>query len=216
MISVAILDNGEPNVIQLTFENLYEEIKDIYGAELLVKDAWFDLSDIKNRYVCFVEPDCLVEKGYFKSQMEKFKEKGYSRNMGIMAASTAVCYWDNKIYGYSVGKTIQGILPVLKPSSRIPHTVEIAYIPGAIIRVSMLKTILEEMKAINYENMVKLSVDLSMAFWRKSAASDGKGYRVYMNPRTSYLTTEDYVNGISNHDANMSTEILNLFAKESI
>lgn len=214
MISVVILDNGEHNVVQLTFENLYKELKDIYGSELLIKDKWFNLENIKNRYVCFVEADCLVESGYFEAMLEKFKEKGYSRNMAMMSSSTSVNYWNNKIYGYHLGE-LDGIVPNRQPKSRVPFTVEVAYIPGAIIRVSMLKTILKD---FNHQtnDLVYLSSELSMAFWKKSAESQGKGYRIYLNPRISYLTTEGYVNDLGKFNPNLTDNVMNLFAKESI
>lgn len=215
MLSVVILNNGEANVIQLTFENLYKELKDIYGSELLVKDKWFDLEHIRNRYVCFVEADCLVEPGFFKSQMEKFLEKGYSRNMAMMSASTSVCYWDNKIYGYRLDERNDGLVPNRQPKSRVPFTVEVGYIPGAIIRVSMLKTILKDFDN-QTQDLVYLSSELSMAFWRKSAEAQGKGYRVYLNPRTSYLTTEDYVNDLGKFETSANDSVMSLFSKESI
>jgi len=215
VVSVIILNSGEPNVIQLTFENLYKELKDIYGSELLIRNKWFDLEGIKNRYVCFVEADCLVEPGYFKSQLEKFQEKGYSRNMAIMSASTSINYWNNKIYGYQVNTDSYGIYPNRAPKSRVPFTVEIAYIPGSIIRVSMLKTVLKNFTH-QTEDLVYLSSELSMAFWRKSAESQGKGYRIYLNPRTSYLTTESYVNDLGKFDTRVNDNVMSLFAKESI
>jgi hypothetical protein len=72
MVSVVIRDNGEQSVIQYTFEKLYTELKDILGSELLVKKDW-EIAHIKNRFVCFVEPDCLVSEGYFKKQLELFE-----------------------------------------------------------------------------------------------------------------------------------------------
>lgn len=215
MVSVVILNNGEPSVVQLTFENLYKELKDIYGSELLIKDKWFDLEGIKNRYVCFVEADCLVEPGYFVSQLEKFQEKGYSRNMAVMSSTTSINYWHNKIYGYQINTQSYGISPNRKPKSRVPFTVEVAYIPGAIIRVSMLKTILKD---FNHQtaDLVYLSSEISMALWHKSAECQGKGYRIYLNPRTSYLTTEDYVNDLGKFDPQVNNNVMSLFSKESI
>lgn len=213
MISVVILDNGEANVTQLTFENLYKELKDIYGSELLIKKDWFDLDSLKNRYVCFVEADCLVEPGYFESMLEKFKEKGYSRNMAIMSSVTSINYWNNRIYGYRVDE--YGIVPNREPKSRVPFCVEVAYIPGAIIRLSMLKTILKDFNHQS-KDLVYLSSELSMALWKRSALNQGKGYRIYLNPRTSYLTTEGYVNDLGRFDINATDNVMSLFAKESI
>ena len=75
MLSVVILDSNEPNVIKLTYENLFKEIKQIPDAELLVSPDWFDaLPAINNKYVCFVEADCLVSSGYFSSQIGLFQK----------------------------------------------------------------------------------------------------------------------------------------------
>lgn len=217
MVSVIILDNGEPNVVQLTFENLYKELKDIYGSELLIRDKWFDLEDIKNRYVCFVEADCLVSPGYFKSQLEGFTKKGFSRNMGIMASATAVNYWDNQIYGYSIGEGIQRIIPSRNKKSSNSFTTQIAYIPGAIMRMTMLKACLKDLDVKDIQgDLVYLSMILSMTFWERSALSSGKGYRVCLNPKVSYLTTEDYVNDMGNFSIFVSPEVTNLFKRESI
>lgn len=214
MVSVIILNNGEDSVVQMTFEDLYKELKDINGSELLIKDNWFDLENIKNRYICFVEADCLVERGYFHSMLEKFKEKGYSRNMALMSSSTSISYWNNKIYGYHLNES-GGITPNREPKSRVPFTVEVAYIPGSIIRMSMLESILKDFDH-QTKDLVKLSSEMSIALWKKSAQSQGKGYRIYLNPRTSYLSTENYVNDLGQFETSVTDSILSLFGKESI
>lgn len=205
MVSVIILDNNEPNVVQLTFDNLYSELKDISGSELLIKKNWFDLDEIKNRYVCFVESDCLVEKGYFQLQLERFKEKGFSRLMGIMSSTTAVNYWHNKIYGYRMDNRV---MPNRQPKSSVPFSVQIAYIPGSILRMTMLRAVLKDIDIKN-NDLVFLSTQLSIAFWKR-------GYRVYLNPNVSYLTTEDYTNDIGNFGVSVPREVTNMFSRESI
>lgn len=217
MLSVVILDGGEPNVTQLTFENLYKELKDIYGSELLIKDKWFELDDIKNRYVCFVEPDCLVSEGFFKAQLEGLNTKGYARQIGIMSSATSVCYWNNKIYGYKTDIDLMGVMPNREQKSFSPFTVQVAYIPGSIIRLSMLKTCMKDLEIkVLHKDLVFLSYELSMAFWRRSSGSQGKGYRIYLNPKNSYLTTEDYVNDIGKFESPITSDVLNLFTRESI
>lgn len=211
-MSVVILNNGESNVVQLTFENLYRELKDIYGSELLIRDKWFDLEGVKNKYVCFVEADCLVSEGYFKTLLEDFLKKGAPRNEAVMSSSTSVNYWDNKIYGYRT--EVNGVQPNREKRSSRSFTVQVAYIPGSIIRMSMLKSCLKDLSM--YDDLVHLSAELSMAFWRRSAELKGKGYRVCLNPKVSYLTTEDYVNDIGKFDVPLNEEITSLFQRESI
>lgn len=61
MITVIIRHEGEDNVIKLTYENLWRELKDITGASLRVSPTWFGaLEEVKTKFVCFVESDCLV------------------------------------------------------------------------------------------------------------------------------------------------------------
>mgnify|MGYP003450299095 FL=1 len=107
MLSVVILDDGEPNVIKLTYENLHKETKQIQDSELIVAKDWFDaLSVIKNKYVCLVEPDCLVSSGYFSSQMGLFKKNPYMRKLAMLSSATGVNNWANRVYGYKLGVTI--------------------------------------------------------------------------------------------------------------
>lgn len=210
MVSVVILDGGEPNVTQLTFENLYKELKDIPGSELLIKSSWLDIEGIKNRYICFVEPDCLVSPGYFNHQLEGYKKRGYSRLTGIMSSTTAISYWDNIIYGYCAGSNLLGTMPNRQKKSSSPFTVQVAYIPGAVIRMTMLKTVLKDLKAEGItSDLVYFSSELSLAFWRR-------GYRVILNPHSTYLTTEDYVNDIGLFPVNRTPELAALFSRESI
>lgn len=206
LVSVIILDNGEPNVIQLTFENLYKELKDIQGSELLIKKDWFDIEGIRNRYVCFVEADCLISPNYFKHQLEGFKKRGYSRLTGVMSSATGVNQWENKIFGY---KTDKGVMPSRNKKSSSPYPVQIAYIPGAIIRMTMLKTTIKSIKVDTSKDLVYMSTELSLAFWKK-------GYRVIVNPFPTYVTTEDYVNDIGIFPIEVNEEVRSLFNRESI
>lgn len=215
MITVVILNNDEPNVVQLTFENIYHELKDIYGSELLIKDRWFDLEDINNKLVCFVEADCLVSPGYFKKQLEQFKGSGNPRTIGVMSSATAVSYWNNKIYGYAVGMDYIGVRPFREPKSSHPFMVPVAYIPGAIIRLSMLKNCLKSTKLVTTD-LVDLSRMICLAFWERSADSGRNGHEVYVNPEVTYLTTENYVNDIHSSDFTIGSEVLNLFNRSMI
>lgn len=215
MVSVVIIDNGEPNVIRLTFENLYGELKDIYGSELLIRDRWFDLEGVKNKFVCFVEADCLVSKGYFKTLLGDFMRKGSSRTEAVISSATAVNYWDNLIYGYATSFDNQGVYPNRESKSTNSFAVQIAYIPGAIIRVGMLKPCLKDM--FIYDNLVRMSAELSMSLWERAVISKGKGgFKVYLNPKVTYLTTENYVNDIGKFDVPVHGDVVNIFSRESI
>src|SRR3990167_4272253 len=158
MVTVVIKNNNENNVIQLTWENLWKELKDIPAAELIVEDDWLDsLKKVKTPYVCFVESDCLVSPGYFSSQIDLFEKdsKSGSRRLAMLSSAVAVNNWDNKFYGYELGGAYtQGVIPVTQPKSKQMYPVQIGYMPGAIIRVTMLKKIFKTIKRIPDDNLV--------------------------------------------------------------
>lgn len=214
MITVIIKDNGEPNVIKLTYQNLYKELKDIPGADLLVSEDWFvPLSRIRNNYVCFVEADCLINSGYFASQLGLFEKNTMFRKLAMLSSATAVNDWHNKFYGYELGTSYSdGVVPVKEKKSKAVYPVQVGYMPGALIRVNMLKNLLKTLKPSSswQKDLVFLSTQMSLGFW-----SQGDGNRVHINPNTTYVTTEGYVNDIGafEHDG---SNLVNMFKKESI
>lgn len=216
MLTVVIKDSGEENVVKLTYENLWKELKDIPGAELIVRKNWLDsttLANTKNKYICFVEADCLVNSGYFSSQIGLLKKNPYFRKLAMFSSSTAVTNWANKFYGYNVGNSyVDGIAPNKDKKSNQPYPVQISYLPGAIVRVNMIGALLLNMKPnTSWENdLVFLSTQVSLGFWRQ-----GDGNRVYINPNATYLTTEEYVNDLGKFDANAG-DLKKMFVRESI
>lgn len=219
MVSCIILDKGEQSVVQYTFEKLYTELKDVFGSELLIKKDW-DVSHIKNRFVCFVEPDCLVSEDYFKKQLELFQT--LSPRVTMLSSSTAVKHWDNRIYGYFIEDT--KVIPNRKPKANRSYPVQIAYIPGTIIRTSSLRKLLKQMPLPKgYENdLVYYSSLISLSSWEKGLTFDDKhpegqlGSQIYINPNVTYVTTEDYVNDLADFPELLNKKVVRLFEKESI
>lgn len=219
MLSVIIKNDGEDNVVQLTYENLWRELKDIPGSELIISEDWFDyLPKIRNGYVCFVEADCLVTEGYFKKQLKEFRHNP-GRKISMLTAKTAVNHWDNCFYGYYIDYVYtKNILPSMAKKSTGAYPVEIGYMPGAIIRASMLKEVLSD-NVIRADDLLLLSSELSLAFWRQGKDGVAKlvqnGNPVYVNPNVAYVTTDTSVNDIGKFDLD-SADLKDKFAKESI
>ena len=100
------------------------------------------------------------------------------------------------------------------------YPVQIGYLPGAIIRTTMLKEIYKTLKRIPDDNLVYMSAKFSLAFWHQGGEWDVKhpegqlGNRVHINPDTTYVTTEDYVNDIGQFIK--EENLVNLFKKEQI
>jgi hypothetical protein len=213
MISVVIKDDGEPKVIELTYQNLWKELKDIKGAELLVSpNPLQELGNIKNKYICFVEADCLVSSGYFSSMIGLFRKNPASRRSGMLASGIGVGHWGNRFYGYEVvkfkGESRSHVQPVKEKKSRYQYTVQIGYVPGAIINAKMLREL--EGLELDFSNLIRMSTDISLAFWRM-----GDGHSVSINPNTTYVTTEDYVNDLGSFDPNAG-DLKELFKRHGL
>lgn len=214
MITTIIKDDGEPKVNQLTYENLWRELKDIPGAELLIEQHWFDgVLKTKNKYVCLVEADCLLSSGYFTSQLGLLKKDPYFRKLAMLSTVTGVNNFANRFYGYKIDKQHdKKVTPVLQKRSNNVDAVQIAYAPGSIIRVSMLKKIIKQPEILSAveKDLVLFSTVLSLGFWRQ-----GDGNRIHLNPNAVYVTTEDYVNDLGNFVVN-GDDLLEKFERESI
>ena len=222
MLSVIIKNNGENSVIQLTYENLWKELKDIADAELIVSEDWFEpLHRVKNRYICFVEADCLVNSGYFTSMMGLFKKDPFLRKLAMLSSVTGVNDWANKFYGYQIGNNhADGIIPVTEKKSNKVYPIQIGYFPGSILRVNMLKELLKELKPKSgwQEDLVFLSTQISLGIWSGGIGDKEwafSGNRVHINPNSTYVSTEDYVNDIGKfeHEGN---KVYDLFKREGI
>lgn len=220
MLTVVIKNNGEDKVVSMTYANIWKEIKDIPEAELLVEWDWLDaLSKTKNSYICFVEADCLVTSGYFQSQLGLLKKNKHFRKMAVMSSATSVSTWVNKIYGYNIGNShMDGVIPNKVKKSTQPYTVEVAYIPGAILHVGMLGKLVETLKPAKgwQEDLVYFSTKLSLGFWSQGVGNGGMGNMVYINPNASYCTTEEYVNDIAKIDTDTPEETFKMFRSQSI
>lgn len=222
MVTVVIKDSGEPSVIALTYQNLWKELKDIPGSELVVSEDWFsEVPKTKNKYICFVEADCLVNSGYFSSMLGLFAKSRMLRKLAMLSSGTGVNNWANKFYGYSIEKQWVGAesaqvkQPFVQPNreikSRAVYPVQIGYVPGALIRVSTLRMLLDNLKLGNFDgDLVALSAQISLGFWRM-----GDGNRVHINPNSTYVTTENYVNDLGQFDPEAS-DLAEMFARESI
>lgn len=208
MLSVILPRWAEPTVIHLTQENLQRELEAVNGAELLVTDSWSEgIAKTRNDYICLVEPDCLVSSGYFASMMGLFT-KSHFRKLSIMSATTSVLDWENRFYGYQVGNNYSdGVWPVLKSKSTSPYPVQIAYVPGSILRMSMLNKIMPNVD-FQAKNLTKLSTDVSLECWRNNG-------HVLINPNSSYCTTEDHVSQQGKFDPKAG-DLVTRFAKEVI
>lgn len=224
MLTVVIRDDGEDAVTRLTYENLWRELKDIPDSKLLTSKDWFSvLPEVKTTFVCFVESDCLVNSGYFASQLGLFKKNPDFRRLAMLSSSVGVKYWAVKFFGYDVRKIwnedgvelrLPHVEPIKEKKSRNVYPVQIGYLPGSIIRTNMLQDLKADFKEC--EDLIELSTRVSLAFWRGGDGGDyHQGHRVHINPNTTYVTTEEYVNDLGEFDPEAS-DLMEFFRREGI
>lgn len=207
MVTVIIPSTDEPKVVQYTKELIGREGFPA-GSKVLVESSWeAGFKKVKTDFVCFLEPDCLVSSGYFMSLTGLLAGRSKMNKVAMMTSGTCVKYWPIKHYGYSFdGRAAE---PVMKASSTEPYNVRVGYVPGAIIRMSTLESVKGNL-SFNTEDIVKLSVKLSLAFWK-----NGGGCQVMVNPNTSYVTNDD-IAGVTNYIDEPLGKLTKLFKQRSI
>jgi hypothetical protein len=137
----------------------------------------------------------------------------------MLSSATAVSQWKNCIYGYFIEDT--KVIPNRKPKASRTYPVQIAYIPGTIIRTSSLKKLLK-LTAVPkgyYNDLVYYSSLISLSSWENGLTFDDKhpegqlGSQIYLNPEVTYVTTEDYVNDLANLPDLLNEKVTRLFER---
>lgn len=171
----------------------------------LINESWsIGAAQAAGEFVCFLENDCVLSEDYFYNLLHSFTDKRAYRKLAMVVPALAVNSWERYVYGYLLGP--REITPVARPSSSEPYTVQIGYVPGAIIRRSAL--------GVRFplpEAGVRESAKLSAHFWTN-------GNYVLLDPRVSYVTTN--LEAADDLEQDMTLEyvepLLELFAREYI
>lgn len=219
MVTVIIADNGEKNVVALTHELVDRELSLLPKTRLIVTDNVAEaVRKADTPFVCLLEADCLLSPKYFNFMIGHLK-KHVSRNITVDSAITSVSRWNNKFYGYTIsavemgGQDVQVVKPQREFKSFSPYAVQVAYIPGAFIRRTDLLKALDDGVELDTGDWVRLSVNLSLYFWRHKKGKTE--CLVYLNPKTNYVTTEEYVGMMTNYDPQAS-DVKKVFERQSI
>lgn len=225
MITVIIKNNGGHRGLVDTKKAILRELQDIPGSEVIAAEDWLEALDVvKTRFVCFVETNCIISGGYFSSLVGLITKDLTLRKLGILGSATGVLNFGNRVYGYVYAQKLSdGLVPVRTASSSKIYPVQIAFIPGAVMRTKMLKKAManfynaaghedhdEEVPFIPADNPVQFSASLSLLFWAL-----GDGHRVAINPSTSYVTPESSPGEPTKYPVDPG-ELLDVFVKAGI
>lgn len=200
MLTIVIKRSDEPTVIQMTQEAIMKELRPINGAEMLLEDRWVDgLRKVRTPYVCLVEADCTLSAQYISSNFNlmrkttetvKSKGGGWTR-IAMLSSCLGINKFENRIFDYRLDKkTDKGpdialinwnVSPNRKKPSAKPYFAQIGFVPGAILRMSSIKDVIDTIPW-DESNLVRMSAIVSYHLW-------GTERRVRVNPNTTYVST---------------------------
>ncbi len=228
MITVIVKRNDEPNVIQLTQFNVMNELKHLSNSEMLLEESWAEgLRRVRTPYVCLVEADCVLSKGYFLSNVTLMKQKtapgtnsgkgmkwGGSHGGGgnarcVMLSSTlGVRNFNNAIYSYSLTNTQLGVQPNLDKQATDLYPAQVGFVPGAIIRMSSIKNDIDNLPWDD-RDLVRMSTAISFHFW-------GSERRVEINPNMTYVSNQANLEYPKKFNFELSRKVTRTFSGENI
>lgn len=234
MISVIIKRTDEPKVIQMTQSDLVRQLGAINGAEIILEDTWTEgLKKVRTPYVSLVEPDCVFSAGYYASNVglivkahEKAQGKaGHSMGSGgfqklaMITSCLGVRDFGNRIYSYELDKVKEGeindvklkgwhIVPTRTKLNMKLYSVQVGFVPGAVIRMSAIKDIIED-ELWDGVDLVQLSTALSFYLW-------DTGRRIQVNPNTTYVSSDKNLEKPPLFDTKVPARVANIFHQQGI
>lgn len=196
------------------------------------------LQKVRTPYVSLVEPDCVFSANYYASNfglIQKAHAKvqggekqpmgggGYQK-LAMIASCLGIRDYGNRIYSYELGKiplegkfsTPQGdlsmkewhIVPARKKLNMKLYHVQVGFVPGAIIRVSAIKDIIDD-DLWDGNDLVKLSTALSFYLW-------DTGRRIEVNPNTTYVSSDSNLEKPPLFAVKVPDKVANIFHQEGI
>lgn len=220
MLSVILPRWDEPTVIELTKDNLKKELVSLPDSQLIIANSWAQgIQNATCDFICLVEPDCLVSSGYFVSNYNLFKKNKQFRKLAMMSSSIGLNNWGNRIYGYhleqvtyegeSLSTTEWEVQPMREKKSTSVFPIQISFLPGAIIRKSVMEAIIKEFGSFDNKDLVKLSTEISFFLW-------GTGRRININPNTTYVSTLENLDSPTQFKWKANAAAQNIFLQEQI
>lgn len=227
MLTTVIRRNGNPDDIQMTLKNITGEMWAIKNSDILIEDSWVEgLRKTKTPYVCLMEADCTLSGSYIASNLGLMTKDNHSKTKGtggyLKRAMLSSCLgyksFANRIYNYelelvrssdgSVSVADWQIQPCRDKRSTTPYHVQVGFVPGAIIRISSIKDIIDSFDW-QEPNLVKLSTRLSFYLWNTNR-------RIQINPNTTYVSNEPYLENPPAFKYDRPDKAFNIFVKQQI
>ena len=149
-------------------------LEKVKGANIIYANSLVEgLPNVKSEFVCYIG-NAIVDTDYFNDNLNIFIEYPAFKKLSIVSSATLDKNLSKRVYGYTLDP--DGVKPVYKKASSMPYALQIAYLPGAIIRFSAIDHIKEYLTGDDLKDSYQASVD----FWMT-------GKRCYINPRSTYI-----------------------------
>ena len=217
MITAIIRRRQEPTVVQMTEESVLRALADVNGSELLLVDNWEDgIKQARTPFICLLEDDCELSSNYFSSNVNLFLKNSFYRKLAMVSSCVGIKRFDNRIYNYEFAKNKTEtedleiidwmVTPSTKKSASGLYHVQVGFVPGAIIRRSAIEGV---KLPWGKPHLVEMSAEISLYFWNT-------GRRVQVNPNTTYVSTEDYLDTSCCHGIRIPLVASNTFSKENL
>lgn len=127
-------------------------------------------------YIAFVPHDMYLDDQYFYNLVKVYEDRPAYRKISIVSPTVSIPAID--IFSWSINEV--SYEPVVKKASREPYAVQIAYLPGAVIK----KKALEKIDPAFTEDDLQNSIDFSLALW-------ASGLRCFVDP-TNAIESNDF------------------------
>lgn len=146
---------------------------------------------------------------------------GYTK-LVMLSSCLGIKDFGNRIYNYRItegewseptkdGISTKGgwkVEPNRNKVSNALYSAQIGFVPGAIIRYSVVKDLIDTFDW-DYKNLIEMSAKFSTHLW-------GTNRRLQVNPNTTYVTTADYLEHPPTFKIPYLENAYNIFSKEDI
>ena len=232
MLTIILKRVNEPTVVQMTQSDLVKQVSQINGTEIILTDSWAEgLKKVRTPYVSLIEDDCVFSANYYSSNfglMKKAHAKvvngkigggGYQK-LAMISSCLGIKDFGNRIYNYELKKVkdggeingvqlkIWGIIPSRTKVSTKLYTVQVGFVPGAIIRYSAIKDIIDD-ELWETKDLVKLSTAVSFYLWNTNRS-------LQVNPNTTYVSGDDNLELPPLFDVKVPDKVANIFTQQYI
>jgi len=182
------------------WQRIEDEFKFVDYELIVQKDITKALSEVKGRFVLFLEEDSSFLKGQLDNSLDIFR---FNQSYRKLAMVTSTIDYDSELS--PVGLSYKDGVKLSEVHGDAQYPVSIGYLYGSIIRTTAIK---KAVIAIRKDPLYQ-SVQLSDYFW-------SNGLRVEMNPKSVYYAPPDSKPELKSYKIKKSSESLKVWKKEFI